>query len=358
MTSKELAHLAERLMRIPASPYHEIEVRAEAERICLEHGLPYERDRFGNLLVRLATHRSVPPLVLAAHLDHPGFEIMRSLGIRRWLARFLGGVPDDHFRAGLPLRLMPGSIPATLGRRVGERRQFEVRAWLSPAAPPQFAVWELEDFVRRDGCIHGRSCDDLIGVATVLGTLIELKRRRRRVSVIGVISRAEEVGFHGALTVAASRRLPKDALIISLETSRELPPVRMGQGVIIRVGDRTSIFDSTATRFLTEVAAGLQKRRASFQFQRALMSGGTCEATAYQEFGFRTAAVCVALGHYHNCAPGGRIAAEFVSLSDAVGMLHLLTECAHQMPSYTKVVERLPARLNASLRAARRSLVG
>jgi putative aminopeptidase FrvX len=276
--------------------------------------------------------------------------------VRRWLARFLGGVPDDHFRAGLPLRLMPGSIPATLGRRVGEPRQFEVRAWQSPAASPQFAVWELEDFVRRDGCIYGRSCDDLIGVATVLGTLIELKRGRRPVSVIGVISRAEEVGFHGALTVAASRRLPKDSLVISLETSRELPPVKMGQGVIIRVGDRTSIFDSTATRFLTEVASRMQKRKSAFRFQRALMSGGTCEATAYQEFGFRTAAVCVALGHYHNCAPGARIAAEFVSLSDASGMLQLLAESARQMPAYSKLVGQLPVRLKALLRTARRAL--
>ena len=41
------------------------------------------------------------------------------------------------------------------------------------------------------------------------------------------------------------------------------------------------------------------------------MSGGTCEATAYQEFGFQTAAVCVALGNYHNCGPRNRIAAEF-----------------------------------------------
>jgi putative aminopeptidase FrvX len=45
----------------------------------------------------------------------------------------------------------------------------------------------------------------------------------------------------------------------------------MGQGVIVRVGDRTSIFDSKATRYLTEIAAGLQKR--GLKFQGALMSG-------------------------------------------------------------------------------------
>src|SRR5262249_13137423 len=137
----------------------------------------------------------------------------------------------------------------------------------------------------------------------------------------GVISRAEEIGFRGALAVAAGRVLPKNALVISLETSRELPGVRMGGGVILRVGDRTSIFDSEATRFLAEAAGELKSAKKNFQFQRALMSGGTCEATAYQEFGFQTAAVCVALGNYHNCAERNRIAEEYISIADALSMV-------------------------------------
>src|SRR5262249_18506675 len=146
----------------------------------------------------------------------------------------------------------------------------------------------------------------------------------------GLISRAEEIGFRGALALAAGNEIPRDAIVVSLETSRELPPASMGKGVIIRVGDRTSIFDSAATRFLTEVASDLQKR-GDLQFQRALMSGGTCEATAYQEFGFTTCAVCVALGNYHNCAPGNKIRAEFIAIDDALSMISLLTETARQM---------------------------
>jgi endoglucanase len=84
--------------------------------------------------------------------------------------------------------------------------------------------------------------------------------------------------------------LPSNSLIISLETSRELPGVKMGQGVILRVGDRASVFDSGASRFLAEVAGNLGAKEKNFRFQRALMSGGTCEATAYQEFGFQSAA--------------------------------------------------------------------
>ena len=34
--------------------------------------------------------------------------------------------------------------------------------------------------------------------------------------------------------------------------------------------------------------------------QRCLMSGGTCEATAYQLYGYETGGLCIALGNYHN----------------------------------------------------------
>jgi endoglucanase len=222
---------------------------------------------------------------------------------------------------------------------------------------PEFAVWELEDFAMRQQRIYSRACDDLIGAASVLATLVELKQSRAQVNIIGVLSRAEEVGFRGALALAATRGLPKGALVISLETSRELPGVKMGQGVILRVGDRTSIFDSESMRFLGEVAAGLMSTRRTFQFQRGLMSGGTCEATAYQEFGYQSAAVCVALGNYHNCGERNRVKAEYVSLADACSMVDLLVAAAKQMPRYAALVGKLPKRLRKLLREARPRLL-
>lgn len=341
-------------MRQPAAPYHEHAVRDEVERLCTEYGLAFQRDRFGNLIVHLRNASGRRPLVLAAHLDHPGFEIVRPLAKGRWLARFLGGVPDRYFRAGTKLRLMPGPASAALGpQRHKNDRIFVIQSRHTLVPPPKFAVWDLEDFASRDGRIYGRACDDLVGVACVLATLIELKRRRARVNVIGVISRAEEVGFGGALAVAAMGGLPKRSLVISLETSRELPGVKMGAGVILRVGDRTSIFDSEATRFLAEVAARLQDERKKFQFQRALMSGGTCEATAYQEFGFQTAAVCVALGNYHNCTARNAIATEYVSIADSCGMVDLLVAAAARMQQYSRLVSELPQQLKQKLREAR-----
>jgi putative aminopeptidase FrvX len=352
MTASEISKLTGRLMRHPAVPFHEHAVRAEVEAICAEHRIDFERDEFGNVIVRLQTNPKVRPLVLAAHLDHPGFEIVRQLSPTRWLARFLGGVPDDYFRRGITVRLMPNGVAGKLGKRNGKAKKFEIASKQPLKTPPRFAVWELENFAVRGGRIHGRACDDLGGVASILATMIELKRHRAPVNVIGVISRAEEIGFLGALAVAAGR-LPKNSLVISLETSRELPGVKIGQGVILRVGDKTSIFSSEAMRFLGEVAGELKSRNKHFQFQRALMSGGTCEATAYQEFGFQTAAVCVALGNYHNCARRNRIATEFVSIADTVNMVELLVAAAKQMPVYPKLIGNLPKRLQTMLREAR-----
>jgi putative aminopeptidase FrvX len=352
----DVCEIAGRLMRQPAVPYHEAGVRSEVEQICSENALRFERDRFGNVIVELQTAPARRPFVLAAHMDHPGFEIARRTGAGRWLGRFLGNVPEPYFRRGVPIRLMPGSMPARLGRKTGARHEFEIRSSVVPAQRPTFAVWELEDFAVRRGLVHARACDDLGGVATILAVLIKLKRERARVNVIGVISRAEEIGFQGALTVAASSRLPEKSLVVSLETSRELPPARMGQGVIIRVGDRTSIFDASATRFLTEVAAARKKAQKSFQFQRALMYGGTCEATAYQEFGFQTAAVCVALGNYHNCGPRNRITAEYVSIEDLCSMVDLLGAAAKAVPDYQRFTRKLPLRLRRLLAEAGRKL--
>jgi len=352
----DVSEIAGRLMRQPAVPYHEHGVQSEVEKICFVNDLRFERDSFGNVIVELRTAPARRPFVLAAHMDHPGFEIVRRIGAGRWRARFLGNVPEPYFRSGVPLRLMPGSAPARLGRKIGAHHEFEIHSRAASDQRPTFAVWELEDFAVRRGLIHARACDDLGGVAAILAVLVKLKRERARVNVIGVISRAEEVGFQGALTVAASSRLPETSLVISLETSRELPPARMGQGVIIRVGDRTSIFDAAATRFLTEVAAARGKAQKSFQFQRALMYGGTCEATAYQEFGFQTTAVCVALGNYHNCGPLNRIAAEYVSVEDLRSMVDLLAAAAKAVPNYQRFTRKLPVRLRALLAEAGRKL--
>lgn len=359
MKQPRLLSLAARLMRHPAAPYHEFAVRTEVEAICREHRLACRCDRFGNLLVEHKRGRIGRPMALVAHLDHPGFEVIGLNGQKRFRARFLGGVPPEYFRAGTRVRFLPDGTAGRLGKSLAASttNEFALIPDQPPTETPAFAVWELEDFAVRSGLIHGRACDDLIGVAAILATLIEAKKSRSRCWLIGAITRAEEVGFGGALALASARSLPGDALVVSLETSRELPPVKMGDGVIIRVGDRSSVFDPLATRFLVEVAGDRAKQGRSFKYQRALMPGGSCEGTVFAEAGYQTAAVCVALGNYHNCGPRRRIAAEFVSLADANSMVALLTSAAARLSKFDKLTGRLRQRLASLARESRGRLL-
>ncbi len=286
MDSAHFLEIARSLLGQPTAPFHEDAVRAEIHLQLAQ--LPHvtvEQDAFGNVLALYRRGDAVPRFAFAAHMDHPAY-----VG-----EEFLGGVPEAY-RAKLP-----------------PTRDFGA-----------FAMWDLPAFSLENGRISSRACDDLIGCAAIVAVFQELERTGAQAACYGLFTRAEEVGFVGAIQLAKSERLPRDLTIVSLETSSECGgPVTMGTGVIVRVGDLTSIFDSTATAQLLAVA-----KEHAIPTQRALMQGGTCEATAYQLYGYRTAGLCVALGNYHNCGPDTEIAAEFVSLLDALAMARLCAAAA------------------------------
>ena len=297
-----LLETARAILAQPTAPFHEDAVRAE---IFLQLAqLPHvhaEPDAFGNIvaLYRRGTHE--PRFALAAHMDHPGY-----VG-----DRFMGGVPEDYRKKNPP------------------RRDFGA-----------FSMWDLPAFELKEGLLHSRACDDLVGCATIVQTFRELEASGTACAVYGLFTRAEEVGFVGAIQLARAEVLPKNVTVVSLETSSvKGGPATMGAGPIIRVGDRTSIFDSLATAQLTHIA-----KEAGIPHQRLLMAGGTCEATAYQLYGYRTTGLCVALGNYHNCGENTQIAAEYVSLADVDGMVRLcvaLSAKADLPDPHTALRERL-----------------
>ncbi len=284
----------ESILRQPTAPFHEDAVAREIARQLapLPH-VSVERDPFGNLIARYACCRSgslahEPRWAFAVHMDHPGWVRVGA----DW--EFLGGVPREYLDVRPP------------------RREYG-----------DFAMWDLSAFAVREGKVYSRACDDLVGCAALVAAFQELERTGAEGACLGLFTRAEEVGFVGAMELARSGLLPRDLGILSLETSAERPPAKMGEGVIVRVGDKTSIFDPAITAELAATAA-----RTGFPFQRHLMPGGTCEATAYALYGYRCGALCVALGNYHNCGPARRIEPESVSLDDVCGLTALCVALA------------------------------
>ncbi len=285
----DLITILRSILAQPTAPFFEDAVRAEI----LMHlaQLPHVRctqDHFGNVIAQYEHGAAEARHAFAAHMDHPGY-----VG-----EEFLGGVPSAYLESAAP------------------RRDFGA-----------FAMWDLPAFVLEGGLVHSRACDDLVGCASIVALFQALEEASATTNVYGLFTRAEEVGFLGAIELGRSGRVPAGITIISLECSSELSAGagKMGEGVIIRVGDKTSLFDDAATRELVAVATGRE-----IPHQRALMSGGTCEATAYQLYGYRCAALCVALGNYHNCGAANTIAAEFVALKDVQSLLDLMTAVATQ----------------------------
>ncbi len=297
MDTPEILRIAHRILSQPTAPFHEDAVRREIRALLADCAhITLTEDRFGNLLAHYrrgsggALTAKAPRFAFAAHMDHPAY-VGRD---------FLGGVPERYLK----------KKPRT--------RKFGA-----------FRMWDLPACEVRAGRIRSRACDDLIGCTAIVAALRELEATGAPCAAWGLFTRAEEVGFIGAIELAKSARLPKSVTVVSLETSSvKGGPVRIGGGPIIRVGDRTSVFDSAATAQLQSAA-----KAAGIPHQRALMQGGTCEATAYALYGYRTAAMCVALGNYHNCGPGDRIAAEYVSVEDTLGMARLCAAAASATPA-------------------------
>jgi endoglucanase len=287
MASDRFLPTARALLAQPTAPFHEDAVRAEiVMRLAQCSHVCVEQDDFGNVIAHYRRGPEMAEYAFAAHMDHPGF-----VG-----DEFLGGVPGEYRATKPPVR------------------DFGA-----------FAMWDLPACEVRDGRIYSRACDDLIGCAAIVAMFQELEATSAECGCYGLFTRAEEVGFIGAIQLARSGRLPREITVVSLETSSERAPGagKMGEGVIVRVGDRTSLFDPDATATLWQRA-----QEAKIAAQRCLMSGGTCEATAYQLYGYRCAALCVALGNYHNCGPDTRIEPEYVSLADAEALTALCVALA------------------------------
>jgi hypothetical protein len=94
--------------------------------------------------------------------------------------------------------------------------------------------------------------------------------------------------------------------------------------VIVRLGDRSTLFDSTGTQALQAVAEVILEGR----FQRRIMDGGSCEASAMFAYEIPSVAMSVPLGNYHNQGKDGGPAPEIIHLDDLRGMVALHLEIA------------------------------
>lgn len=317
--------------------------------------LSISADAHGNLVIRKRNARSLKPIFFTAHMDHPAFVVVHAEGAREVTADFRGGVGASYF-ANTPVLHHGSDGAVTRGHVVGRvddhapsagatasspdnrrkkpenkavRHEKQYRILLDADAtftPGDVISWDTGAPRVEGGRLFVPACDDLAGVAAALSALDELVvRRHTRGDVRVLLTRAEEIGFVGAIGAARSRTIPRGARVVALEASKSFAESPIGGGPIVRVGDLTSTFDPTLTYLVSRVASRIAQENAAFKWQRKLMPGGTCEATAYQNYGFTATCICLALGNYHNMNESTqRIDAETIALSDYHDLVRLL----------------------------------
>ncbi len=339
----QLVHILQALLKIPTVPFRESGVRHWIAEFCRVRGFRVFLDEIGNLVVTGGGNcRRKPIFVFSAHMDHPGFILRRDVCDGTVPAIFYGGVEPEYFRqAAVRVFTREGERRGrvlsvrTRSPRATRHAVLRVRGKARRGDP---AMWDLPSYRMRGERLYAGACDDLVGCAAILTMLDAVRRKREAQRIAAVFTVAEEVGFHGAIGLCREHRLPVGACVVSIETSRELSGARLGDGVVIRVGDRAATFRTEVTAFMVHVAKRLAARDPHFRFQRRLMDGGTCEATIYQAFGHFVGAVSVPLKNYHNRDfRKVRIAPECVSLNDVVCMVKLfveMTRCAGELARF------------------------
>jgi putative aminopeptidase FrvX len=346
----------------PSAPFREKHVIDEITAELTRAKVPHFIDPVGNIVVgvgskkeylRLVGAKSQEPVrVFIAHTDHPGFHGEKWIaedrfefkwhggsptqylpGSKVWIARADGFVADATMESAelTPtgrsishgvIRIHTPMPQKQNGKRKGKQNEND--------AKKIYGGFHFRDFVWQEGdLIYSKAADDLVGSFAITALAIDLfkKKKSKTPPFIGLLTRAEEVGFIGAIghfELGWLKKAKRPILGVSLETSRALPGAEIGKGPVVRLGDKFTVFDSGALRVFTELAVKVLPDK----HQRRVMDGGTCEATAATVYGIPCVGISVPLGNYHNQSfeggPDSRgdlgPAPEFVSLEDIAGL--------------------------------------
>lgn len=336
-------------------------------------------DPSGNLTVIFKEPSDdAPPVYFTAHLDHPAFVVERVIAPATLELAFRGGVMDDYFNDARieVITADDRSLPGTILEKTEPTSESPYKHYICELDDPaddittnDIARWLLPKAEIIDGQLHTVACDDLAAAACAMIAFDNIREERKagkhKADVRLLFTRAEEVGFIGALAAVRHNTIPQNAKVIALENSRAFPEAPIGGGPIVRVGDRLTIFSPRLTDDIARIAESIaggpatptasqkQSDLPTWKWQRKLMAGGACEATVFCHAGLDATCVCLPLGNYHNMANLDEAQAgtlkdpkpgrEHISLADAQGMIDLLTACGSQLasPPASKTSQRL-----------------
>ncbi|MFV1997751.1 MAG: hypothetical protein ACC641_07040 [Acidiferrobacterales bacterium] len=319
------------------------------------HHVPYFFDPVGNIVIGVTSvkeyrallrgRENEPIRVLAAHMDHPGFHGVKWLPNNHLQVKWFGGSPVKHLNGTC---VWLADTNGALGRgtlhspKLHKSKRylhsaeiwFEIRTLIKgPIASDIFGGFAFRKPVWQSGKrLYANAADDLVGVFAIVETTIAAFRIKTKTAppFIGLLTRAEEVGFVGAIAhfeLEWLTRAKRPCVFVSLEASRTLPGAELGKGPVVRLGDRRTVYESSYLKTLIDLAQRVLPGR----HQQRIMDGGACEAAAATIWNIPAIGITLPLANYHNqgfeggqdCLHPQGPAPEYVHMDDIEGLLKL-----------------------------------
>lgn len=275
-----------RVLETPSAPFRESLILAVLTDALDEAGVPWFLDPIGNLVVgagsareyrsRVAKKTDEPLFLAMAHLDHPGFHglswkskdtleiqwhggspLEKLAGAKVWLATPQGAWGEAKFTK-------PKLDVDARGRRSIGKSEIKVTKRFLPGTPPKatdlFGGFAFRAPVWKSGKIYyTKAADDLVGSFAVVELAIGLWKSKdpQRSRFLGLLTRAEEVGFIGAIghfEEGWCANAGRPFFVVSLETSKQLPGALIGKGPVVRLGDRAGVFHGPSLKVFSDLA--------------------------------------------------------------------------------------------------------
>ncbi len=336
--------LLEKIIAAPGAPGHEEPVRNLILNHIKDDVDEYSIDRMGNLIVRLKG--SGPKVMAAAHMDE--ISLISTHVDEKGFIRFstLGGFDPEtlvtqrvllHGTENLPGVI--GSKPVHIQTDSEKKSKSKLENLFIDAGLPADKVKNLipdgtpitrvKNLIQMGDCITSKSLDNRISVYI----LIEAIRNAQKANCdfYGVFTVQEEVGIRGA-RVAAQSIQPDIGLNLDVTLANDLPGVgdheactRLGEGIGIKVMDKSVICTPSLVRFLESVSD-----RHSIQYQREVLTAGGTDTSAMQYLvgiGSHVTSISCPVRYIHSTA-------ETCSIADVESGIKLAKACIEEIGSY------------------------
>jgi len=355
-SNKTTLNLTKRIFNQPTAPFYEKFVLDEIKTILKENHVPFFTDSVGQVIAGVRTPQELKKkrrVAFFAHTDHPGFHVIKQKTKNLYLAKWFGGAPFEQMESknvriwsyDSNQEYIKGKIKK-VEKKGNSKKGVLLEIQTQRPLLKEKSYWgafDFDGFQLKNNLISTKCADDLAGCVMALGAILDDRKK----NVLAVFTRAEEVGFIGCMHLMRSRILSPETLVISLEASRTLPGALLGHGPVIRLGDATTLFDRDFSLFMQSCAQALKKKDKSFNFQKKLMDGGSCEATALSQAGFKTMGLAVPLANYHNQGPNGPVP-EKIHLKDLENGRKLLGAVSKDLAKFPKARFELNKRLKTN----------